>query len=258
MKKLVWSVTIYIMFTGLFSSTQLAVASFQPTIKAHEVLSIQVNRLNGGTRTFKFNDGYEEVIINRVVKWINTSSFAEGPTDLKLNNTPISKLKIRMENGEVATIEPAYNCISEKQEKKCTIADGEVIYTKNKARVRLKSLDLFDWILVGWKFESVGAPKEELLEETLYTRYFSYLGKSYLDFIMCPKIDKIERINGDTRRHIIHASALNYSAHHGEEPYDRIHITLTDTPDNGVKINQVRIEKGIPSKESRIQCRREN
>lgn len=260
MKKLVWSVTIFIIFTGLFSSTQIAVASFQPTIDPHEVLSIQVHRLNGGSRIFKFSDGYEEVIINKVVKWINTSSPAEGSSDIKLKNTPISKLKIRMKNGEVATVEPAYNCISEEQAKKCTIADGEVLYTKNKVKVRLKSSELFDWILVGWKFESVGAPKEELLEETLYTRYFAHLDleKSYSDFIMCPKIDKVERINGDTRRHIIHASALNYSAHHGDEPYDRIYITLTDTPDNGVKLNKVRIEKGISGKESRIQCRREN
>ncbi|KQL19092.1 hypothetical protein [Cytobacillus solani] len=258
MRKLIWSIIIYIVFYGLFSSTQLAVASFQPKIKSDEVLSIQVNRLNGGTRIFKYSDGYEEVIIDKVVKWINTSSSTEGPTELELKNTPISKLKIRMKNGVVATIEPAYNCISEKQAKKCTLADGEVIYTKNKMKVRLKSLELFDWILVGWKFESVGTPKEELFEETLYTRYFTYLDKTYSDFIMCPKIDKIERINGDTRRHFIYTSALNYSAHHGDEPYDRIHITLTDTPEKGVKINQVRIEKGISGKESRIQCRREN
>jgi hypothetical protein len=257
-KKLVWSVILFIVFTGLFSTTHLAVASFQPKIKEHEALSIEVNRLNGDTRIFKYSDGYEEVIIDKVVNWINTSSSAEGQTEFELKNTPISKLKIRMRNGEVATIKPAYNCISEKQVKKCTIADGEVLYTKNKMKVRLKSLELFDWILVGWKFESVGAPKEELLEETLYTRYFSYLDNTHSDLIMCPKIDKIERINGDTRRHIIHASALNYSAHHGDEPYDRIHITLTDTPEKGVKLNKVTIQKAISEKESRIQCRRES
>ena len=41
-------------------------------------------------------------------------------------------------------------------------------------------------------------------------------------------------------------------------PYDRIHITLTDTPENGVKINKITIQKGISEKESRIQCRRES
>ncbi|MDQ0899940.1 hypothetical protein [Paenibacillus sp. V4I7] len=255
MKKLV---IIYMVFVGLFSSIQLATASIQPKIKSEDVLSIQANRIYGGSRLFKENDGYEEVIINKVVKWINTSSPSEGQTELEFNNPPISKLKILMKNGDFAVIEPAYNCISDNQKKTCTIADGEVIYTQNNIKARLKSLELYDWLLVGWKYESVGAPQKELLEETLYTRYFSYLDKTYSDFIMCPTIDKIERINGDTRRHIVHASALNYSAHHGDVPYDRIHITLTDTPENGVKINKVTITKGISGKESRKQCRREN
>ena len=234
-------------------------ANIQPKLKTEDVLFIQVNRLNGETRSFEENDGYEEVIISKVVNWINTSSPSEEAIELELNKTPVvSIMKIKMKNGDVAVIEPAYNCMSENQVNTCTIADGEVIYTRNNKKVRLKSLELYDWLLVGWKYESVGAPKDELLEETLYTRYFSYLDKTYSDFIMCPKIDKVERINGDTRRHIVHASALNYSAHHGDAPYDRIHITLTDTPENGVKINKVTIEKGISDKESGIQCRRES
>ncbi|MFJ5788759.1 hypothetical protein ACIP9G_01615 [Lysinibacillus sp. NPDC093197] len=96
-----------------------------------------------------------------------------------------------------------------------------------------------------------------VLEETLYTRYFFYLEKAYSDLIMCPKIDKIEGIDGDTRRNIAHASAINYSAHHGGAPYDRIHMTLMDTPENGVKINKVTIEKVILEKESAKQYRRE-
>lgn len=235
----------------------LVKASFQPKLEKEAVSFIQVNRLNGETRLFKENDGYEEVIISKVVNWINTASPSEGV--IELNKTPVvSILKIKMKNGDVAVIEPAYNCVSENQVKTCTIADGEVIYTRNNKKVRLKSLELYDWLLVGWKFESVGAPKDELLEETLYTRYFSHLDKTYSDFVMCPKIDKVERIDGDTRRHIVHASALNYSAHHGDVPFDRIHITLTDTPENGVKINKVTIQKAISEKESAIQCRRES
>ena len=247
------------MFGGLFSAIQLAKASIQPRLKNEDVLSVQVNGLNGGSRLFSENDGYEEVIISKVVKWINTSSASEKPTELMLNKTPkASILKVKMKNGNVAVIEPAYNCVFENQLKTCTITDGEVIYTRNNKKVRLNSLELYDWLLVGWKYESVGAPKDELLEETLYTRYFSYLDKTYSDFIMCPKIDKIERINGSTSRHIVHASALNYSAHHGDDPFNRIHITLTDTPENGVKINEVTIQRGISEKESSIQCRRES
>lgn len=47
------------------------------------------------------------------------------------------------------------------------------LYILENKKVRLKSLELYDWLLVGWKYESVGAPKDELLEETLYTRNFS-------------------------------------------------------------------------------------
>ncbi|MBE9913698.1 hypothetical protein G8C92_06590 [Paenibacillus donghaensis] len=255
MKKLV---IICMMFAGLFSSIQIAKASIQPKLKTEDVLSIQANRISGDSRLFKESDGYEEVIISKVVKWINTSHPSEGQTELGVNINPISKLEVRMKNGDIAVIEPALNCIFENQKKSCTIADGEVIYTQNNTKVQLKSLELYDWLLVGWKYESIGVPKEELLEETLYTRYLSYLDKTYSDFIMCPKIDKIERINGDTRRHIVYASALNYSAHHGDVPYERIHITLTDTPENGVKIKKVTIQKGISEKEIRKQCRRED
>lgn len=235
----------------------LVKASFHPKLEKEAVSFIQVNRLNGETRLFKENDGYEEVIISKVVNWINTASPSEGV--IELNKTPVVLImKIKMKDGDVAVIEPAYNCVSENHVKTCTIADGEVIYTRNNKKVRLKSLELYDWLLVGWKYESVGAPKDELLEETLYTRYFSYLAETYSDFIMCPKIDKVERMDGDTRRHIAHASALNYSAHHGDAPFDRIHITLTDTPENGVKINKITIQKGISEKESTIQCRRES
>lgn len=257
MQRLSRLAAILILCSPIFSSSHPE-ASMQPKVEEHEVLAIQVSRSNGGSRTFKFNDGYEEVIINKIVNWINTSSSAERPTELELNQTPLSKIKIRMKNGEIATIEPAYHCIYEKQAKNCILADGEVILTKSKIKVRLNSVELFDWLLVGWKFESVGAPKEELLEETLYTRYFNYLNNTYSDFIMCPAIDKIERINGDTRRHIIHASALNYGAHHGDVPYDRIRITLTDTPVEGVEINRVITEKAVSRKESLLQCRRGN
>lgn len=40
------------------------------------------------------------------------------------------------------------------------------------------------------------------------------LDKTYSEFILCPKIDKIERIKGDIRSHKVYASALNYDWHH--------------------------------------------
>lgn len=134
MRKLV--IPVMVIF-GLFFPMQLLLvkASIQPQLEKEDVSFIQVNRLNGETRLFKENDGYEEVIIGKVVNWINTSSPSEGAIELELNKTSIiSILKIKMKNGDVAVIEPAYNCVSLNQLKTCTIADGEVIYTSNNKR----------------------------------------------------------------------------------------------------------------------------
>ena len=54
---------------------------------------------------------------------------------------------------------------------------------------------------------------------------------------MCPRIGSIERIRGNTRRHLVTASALNYSGHHNG-PYDRMIFTLIDTPEDGIKLKR--------------------
>ncbi|GAB6930942.1 hypothetical protein JCM10914A_49250 [Paenibacillus sp. JCM 10914] len=204
---------------------------------------------------FKQTDGYEEVMIRKVIHWINTSSLTDGPTKLKFK-IPATQMVISMKSGDVATVEPAYNCINDKQRTECIISEGEVVFTLENQKYRLRSPKLYDWLMVGWKNENIGVSNGELLEETLYFRYFPYLENTYADFIMCPRIDIIERIYGDTRRHVVHASALNYSSHHDGVFYDRIHITLTDSPDNGVKITHVAIQRSISEEESRVQCRR--
>jgi hypothetical protein len=204
MKKLV---KIFLVLTVLFSPIHIVDAN--ENLKIEKVISIEVVGSSGETRLFRITDGYEEKIMRKVLEWINTSIPVEGETDLGLHKIPIS-LKLKMREGDFAIIEPAYNCISENRTKTCTAVDGEIVYTRNRIKTRLKSQELYDWLLVGWKYEVDGPPKEELLEETLYTRYYSYLDKTYAEFFMCPRIDKIERIDGDTRRHIVYASALNY------------------------------------------------
>jgi len=96
--------------------------------------------------------------------------------------------------------------------------------------------------------------REELLEETLFGRYLPYLGKEYQNFISCPQIN-IERINGNLLRHMVTVSALNYEGHHAPS-YDRIQFILSDTPESGVKIMKVTIQKNISEKESLMQCRK--
>lgn len=252
-----------LVFVGLFCPIFFVKADINPKLngvipmKIEEVNSVHVERLLGGSRIFQINDGYEEVIIRKVINWINTSKPADKVSDFKSYKSPV-KLTVTMRNGDVAFIEPIFICNRENTGKPCTIIDGEVLFSQNKVKVRLKSQELYDWLLVGWKNESYGASKEELLDETLYFRYLPLLGEEYSDFVMCPKIDSIERVAGANRSHIIQASALNYGAHHGDVPFDRIHITLSDTPENGLKITNVSIERGISDKESGIQCRRDS
>lgn len=238
-----------------FFSSNMVYANHDP-LTFEDVNTIEVKRISGGNRAFSRYDGYEEVTIEKVLKWINNAERSPETTSMKEQEPPAT-LEINLTNGTVATIEPGYNCNSDNSEQVCTLADGEVIYTINNFKTRLKSIELFDWLLVGWKYESKGAPRDELLEETLYQRYLSYVGDEFSDYILCPKIDKIVRIGGSTSRHIIQASALNYSGHH-DGPYHRLQISLTDTPENEVHINEISLDKNISEQESRKQCRRED
>jgi hypothetical protein len=41
-----------------------------------------------------------------------------------------------------------------------TLADGDVIFIQNNQKVRLKSVQLFDWLLTGWKYEKTTPPED--------------------------------------------------------------------------------------------------
>jgi hypothetical protein len=57
-----------------------------------------------GSRSFQINDGYEEVIIRKVINWINSARPAKGVTGFESYKSPV-KLKLTMSNGDVAVIE---------------------------------------------------------------------------------------------------------------------------------------------------------
>lgn len=216
-----------------------------------EVQDIKVEDVSGRKRLFSINDGYQERVLRKVVHWLNTSSVANETNEVGFN--PSNKMTLRMTNNEVVTIVPAYSCEYKNNSKLCTVKDGELILSKKGKAVRLKSQSLSDWLLVGWRKEIDGPTKEELLEEALYSRYLNYLGPSYSDFFMCPKI-KIEPIDGDPRRHLIFASALNYSGHHGGD-YDKLTFTVRDSNLTGLQVADIKIMKHISQEESQNQCR---
>lgn len=78
----------------------------------------------------------------------------------------------------------------------------------------------------------------------MYTRYFSGNREGFSGFYNVSKIDSVERIKGNTRRHLVIASALNYSGHHAPS-YERITFTLIDTPENGIKIIKFRKKSNV-------------
>ncbi|MFK9094288.1 DUF3888 domain-containing protein [Bacillus salipaludis] len=171
-------VILFLVFSGIFLPVQLANANV--LMKSEDVSSMQINRTSGGTRTFNENDGIEEFVIRKVVEWINTTSPVKVATELDNKKTPISLLKIKMKNGDVAIIEPAYDCHVQNQTKFCTLADGDVILNQNNQKVRLKSVQLFDWLLTGWKQEST-KPPQDTKEMMVHDILMLFLG---------PEIDK--------------------------------------------------------------------
>lgn len=222
------------------------------SLEHNDVQNIKVENNSGLQRVFSINDGFQERVLRKVVYWLNNSVRVNGTIEVSLDN-PSNKLTLKMANDEVITIEPAYICVVDNKRKTCAAKEGELIVSENGQKVRLKSQSLYDWLMVGWREELDGPTKEELLEEALFTRYLYHLGPSYSEFFMCPKI-KIEPINGDPRRHIIFASALNYSGHHGGD-YDKLTFSVKDSNLTGLQVTNVKIKKHISQEESEKQCR---
>lgn len=102
MKKLV---VIILVFTEIFLPVQLVKANV--LLKWEDVVSMQINRTSGGTRTFNENDGIEGFVIQKVIEWINTANAVKDTTDIVNQKSPIAILKIKMKNGDVAIVEPS-------------------------------------------------------------------------------------------------------------------------------------------------------
>lgn len=135
-------VALSILLVGLFSPTLLVKADIvsKPNgislLKMEEVNSVRVEQVAGGSRIFQINDGYEEVIIRKVINWLNQSRSIKDESEIKSYNSPV-KLYITMRDGDVASIEPIFNCFAENGGKMCTIIDGEILFTYKKEKIRL-------------------------------------------------------------------------------------------------------------------------
>jgi len=195
--------------TEIFLPVQKANAN--ALLKSDDVASMQINRTSGGTRTFNESNGIEEVVIRKVIEWINTANSIREATELDIKKTPIAILKIKMKNGDVARVEPAYNCHVQIQKNFCTLADGDVILTRNNDKIRMKSMELFDWLLTGWKHEST-TPLQDTkemkvndilmllldpqIEKAVSDYYSEYLTETPLVYPYQVEIVNVDRIGG--------------------------------------------------------------
>ncbi|MFJ5772207.1 hypothetical protein [Psychrobacillus sp. NPDC093180] len=216
-----------------------------------DINNIKVENNSGLQHVFSINDGFQERVLRKVVYWLNNSTLVNGESEVFIAN-PSNKVMIKMANDEVITFQPAYTCVDDNKRKICTAKEGELIVSENRKKVILKSQKLYDWLMVGWRKEPDGLTKEELLEEALFSRYLDYLGPAFSEFFMCPKI-QIEPIDGDPRRHIIYASALDYSGHHGGD-YSKLTFYVSDSNQTGLQVTNIKIMKHISEEESRKQC----
>ena len=213
MKKLVM---IVLVFFVVFSLVYLVQAN--GLMKWEDVLSMQINRTSGGTRTFHENNGIEAFVIQKVSDWINTASTVKGETAVTSRKTPMALLKVKMKNGDVALVEPAYNCDIQNETNICTLADGDVILTQNDQKLRLRSVQLFDWLLTGWKQERTQPPqdtKEMMVHDILMLLLGPEIDKAVSDYyskyfteppLVYPyeiEIVKIERIDGFRTFHFL-------------------------------------------------------
>ncbi|PYF07883.1 hypothetical protein LG296_19275 [Ureibacillus chungkukjangi] len=222
------------------------------SLKHEEIGSIKIENDSGQQQIFSINDGFQERVLRKVTYWLNNSSLVDETMEVSLKK-PSNKMTLKMASDDVITIEPAYTCNIDNMHRTCTAKDGELIVSDKSKKIQIKSQSLYDWLLVGWRKEVDGLTKEELLEEALYTRYLNELDPSYAEYFMCPKI-KIEPIDGDPRRHIVFASALNYSGHHGGD-FNRLTFSVSDSNLTGLHVTNVKIEEHISEEESEKQCR---
>jgi hypothetical protein len=247
MKKLV---IIILVFSGFFLPVQLVKANV--LMKWEDVASMQIYRTSGGTRTFNENDGIDAFVIQKVIEWINTASHVKETSELVDKKTPIAVLKIKMKNGNVAIVEPAYYCHVKNRTKFCTLADGDVILTRNDQKNRLKSVELFDWLLTGWKHERTTPPqdtKEMMVNDILmlllgpeidkavsdyYSKYFTETPMVYPYEV---EIVKVERIGGFRTFHfLITLETTPVFGAHNPVGKDRLTFDIAPTVPGQIKL----------------------
>ncbi|MCM2999993.1 hypothetical protein M3647_21185 [Paenibacillus cellulositrophicus] len=95
--------------------------------------------------------------ITKVVGWIHSAEPVSGQTEYGKHGYPMA-ISIKMDDGKMLSIEPAYDCVTQKNSdgsgsKTCNPIKDEIIYSNDSIKIRAKSPELYEWLKKGWKQE---------------------------------------------------------------------------------------------------------
>ncbi|MDQ0888782.1 hypothetical protein QFZ81_003870 [Paenibacillus sp. V4I9] len=97
-------------------------------------------------------------VISKVMGWLNSSEIVDGETNWGKHGYP-NILSFYLNSGQIAVVEPAYKCDIKKDDKgygtkRCTPANGEIVFNYESKHFRLESPELYDWLQGGWMKEN--------------------------------------------------------------------------------------------------------
>lgn len=155
MKRFRTTLLAFFLITVLSACTSEMVSKTQ-TIKAQDVESLQVvGGLPGtkGSPLYRQTDDKGKSIIAKIVGWINSSKPVSGQTEYGKQGYPMF-VNLKMNDGKMYRIEPAYNCVSVSDNSKtCTPVNDEIVLNQGSTKIRLASPELYEWLDNGWKQE---------------------------------------------------------------------------------------------------------
>ncbi|SFS76823.1 hypothetical protein [Paenibacillus sp. BC26] len=153
--------------SGIISSCTVSATSESPvrsekmlSVKYEDVISLQVvGSLHGikGSPIYQTSDVTGKFMITKVIDWINSSTPVGIQPDYGRHGYPMV-LKIKMSDGNIISVVPAYKCESNKLEngnllKACSNVNDEIVLYNNSGQIRAKSPDLYKWLTGDWKKE---------------------------------------------------------------------------------------------------------
>jgi hypothetical protein len=127
---------------------------------AENIESLQVIGGKPGTKhspLFQNNEEAGKAIITKIVAWIHSAKAVSGQTEYGKHGYPMV-ISIKMNDGKMISIEPAYDCVSKTNAdgsgiKTCTPIKDEIVYSNDSNKIRAESPELYEWLKESWKQE---------------------------------------------------------------------------------------------------------